>query len=46
MASGWNLTHGALPAFNGGDDFVWIGRPNERLWHLIGLGEEAVDGDL
>jgi hypothetical protein len=35
-----------VPAFDGGDDFVWIGRPNKRLWRLVGLGEEAVDGDL
>jgi len=35
-----------VPAFDGGDDFVWIGRPSEGLGRLIGLGEEAVDGDL
>jgi hypothetical protein len=35
-----------VPAFDGGDGFVWVGRSNERLWRLIGLSEEAVDGDL
>jgi hypothetical protein len=35
-----------VAAFDGCDDFVWIGRPNERLRRLIGLGEEAVDGGL
>jgi hypothetical protein len=35
-----------VPAFDGRDDFVGIGRPSERLWQLISLGEEAVDGGL
>jgi hypothetical protein len=43
-SSGSNLT--LVPAFNSGDDFVEIGRLSEGLWHLIGLVEEAVDGDL
>ena len=34
------------PAVDGGDDLVWIGGPDERLWVLIGLGEIAVDGGL
>lgn len=35
-----------VPAFDGGDDFVWIGGPDEWLWRLIGFGDEAVDGGL
>jgi len=35
-----------VPAFDGGDDSVGIGRPSEGFWHLIGFGEEAVDGRL
>ena len=34
------------PAIDGGDDFVGIGRPDEGLWLVVGLGEEAVDGGL
>jgi hypothetical protein len=33
-------------AFDGGDDFAEIGGPSEGFWHLIGLGEETVDGGL
>jgi hypothetical protein len=35
-----------MPAPDGGDDFVWIGGPCERLRLAIVLGEEAVDGGL
>ena len=34
-----------MPAFDGGDDFVWVSSPCEGLWHLVCLGDEAVDGD-
>ena len=35
-----------MPAFNGGDDFVWVSGPYEGLWRLVCLGDEAVDGSL
>src|SRR6202035_5238977 len=35
-----------MPALDGGDDFVRVGGPCEGLWHLVSLGEEAVDGGL
>jgi hypothetical protein len=35
-----------VPAPDGGDDFVGIGCPNERLGLLIVLIEEAVDRGL
>ena len=35
-----------VPASDGGDDFVGIGGPGEGLGHLVGLLDEAVDGDL
>ena len=35
-----------MPSFDGGDDFIWIGGPGEGLWFVVGLVEEAVDGDL
>ena len=35
-----------MPALDGGDDFVGIGGPDEGLWAVVGLGEEAVDGGL
>ena len=35
-----------VPASDGSDDFVGIGGPGERLWHLVCLVEEGVDGDL
>jgi hypothetical protein len=34
------------PAIDGGDDFVGIGRPDEGLWFIVRLGQEAVDGGL
>jgi hypothetical protein len=33
------------PTF-GGDDFIWISGPDERLGLMIGLFDEAVDGGL
>ena len=30
----------------GGDDFVWIGGPDEGLWLLVVVGDEAIDGGL
>ena len=35
-----------MPAVDGGDDFVGIGGPDERLWVGILVDEEAVDGGL
>jgi hypothetical protein len=35
-----------VPAFDGGDDFVGVGGPDEGLGHLVGLLDEAVDGGL
>jgi hypothetical protein len=35
-----------LPTFDSGEDAARIGGPDERLWIGIGLGDEAVDGDL
>jgi hypothetical protein len=35
-----------LPAFDSGGDAFWIGRPNERFWVGVGVGDEAVDGEL
>ncbi len=35
-----------VPAFDGGDDFVWMGGPCERLGFFIVLRDEAVDGGL
>ena len=35
-----------VPAVDGGDDFVGIGGPDERLWVGILVDEEAVDGGL
>jgi hypothetical protein len=35
-----------VPTLDGGDDFVGIGGPCERLWVLVVLGEEAVNGSL
>jgi hypothetical protein len=31
------------PAFDGGDDLVWVGFPDERLWGLVILFDEAVE---
>ena len=44
--SGSNLTLGYVRAYDGGDDFVWIGGPGEGLRFLIVLFEEAVDRGL
>jgi hypothetical protein len=35
-----------VPTFDGGDDFVWIGGPDEGLRLLVVLFEEAIDGGL
>ena len=35
-----------VPAFDGGDDLVWIGGPDEGLRLLVVVGDEAVDGGL
>jgi len=32
-----------MPAIGGGDDFVWIGGPDEGLWLLVVVGDEAID---
>ena len=34
------------PSFDSGDDLVWVGFPDERLWGLVVLLDEAVDGRL
>ena len=35
-----------LPTVDGIDDVVWISGPDEGLWVLVGLGDEAFDGGL
>ena len=35
-----------VPAPDGGDNFIWIGGPDEGLWAFVVLGKEAVDGCL
>jgi len=35
-----------VPTLDGGDDFVGICGPGERLWLLVMLSEETVDGGL
>jgi hypothetical protein len=35
-----------MPTIGGGDDFVWIGGPDEGLWLLVAVGDEAIDGGL
>ena len=35
-----------VPSFDGGDDFVGVGRPDEGLGIAIDLFDEAVDGGL
>jgi hypothetical protein len=35
-----------VPAFDGGDDFVGIGGPNEGFGLGVGFCNEAVDGGL
>jgi len=34
------------PSFDGGDDLVRVSFPDERLWGLVVLLDEAVDGRL
>jgi hypothetical protein len=33
-----------VPTPDGGNDLIWIGGPDEGLWIVVGLREEAVDG--
>jgi hypothetical protein len=35
-----------MPTIGGGNDFVWIGGPDEGLWLLVVVGDEAIDGGL
>ena len=35
-----------MPAFDGGDDLIRVGGPDEGLGVMIGLFEEAIDGGL
>src|ERR1700692_584672 len=35
-----------MPTIGGGDDFVWIGGPDEGIWLLVVVGDEAIDGGL
>ena len=35
-----------VAASDGGDDFIWIGGPDEGLGSVVGFLEEAVDGGL
>src|ERR1700674_2676646 len=35
-----------MPTIGGGDDFVWIGGPDEGLCLLVVVGDEAIDGGL
>ena len=35
-----------LPAFDSGEDALWIGGPDEGFRIGVGLGDEAVDGEL
>jgi len=35
-----------VPAFDGGDDLVWIGGPGEGFGVFVGFRDEAVDGGL
>jgi hypothetical protein len=35
-----------IPTIGGGDDFVWIGGPDEGLWLLVEVGDEAIDRGL
>jgi hypothetical protein len=35
-----------VPSLDGGDDFVWIGRPCEGLRVGVGFGHQAVDCGL
>ena len=31
-----------MPTIAGGDDFVWIGGPDEGLWLPVVVGDEAI----
>jgi hypothetical protein len=33
-----------MPKIGSGNDFVWIGGPDEGLWSLVVVGDEAIDG--
>lgn len=35
-----------VPTFDGGDDFVWIGSPEEWFGVFVGFCDEAVDSGL
>ena len=35
-----------MPSFDGGDDAIGIGGPDEGFWVIVGLVDEAVDGGL
>jgi hypothetical protein len=35
-----------VPSFDRGNDFVRVCGPREKLGLIVGLAEEAVDGDL
>jgi hypothetical protein len=35
-----------VPSSDSGDDFVWVGGPGEGFGIIVGLDDEAVDGDL
>ena len=35
-----------MPPFDGGNDAVWVGGPDEGLGIFVGLVDEAVDGGL
>jgi hypothetical protein len=35
-----------MPTIGVGDDYVWIGGPDEGLWLLVVVGDEAIDGGL
>ena len=35
-----------VPAFDGGDDFLGIGGPDEGLWMIVGFPQEAINRGL
>ena len=35
-----------MPSFDGGDDLIGVGFPDEWLWGLVVLLDEAIDGRL
>jgi hypothetical protein len=35
-----------VPAVDGGNDFVGVGSPDEGLWLMVGVVDEAVDDGL